>query len=122
MKFEKFKEYIEPKDVVITLPSNLKWEEYEKELEAVKDGKQVMNFKVPKLPTSTAIGNKCYICYQGNIIGWMEIVGLVSDKDFDCTTTGKNWSGNFIQRSGKFNKLETPIAMKGFQGFRYYKE
>lgn len=120
MKFEKFKEYIKPKDVVITLPSNLKWEEYEKELEAVKDGKQVMNFKVSNLPTNTAIGNKCYICYQGNIIGWMKITGLVKDTEFDCTTTDKNWKGNFIQRSGKFNKLENPIPMSGFQGFRYY--
>ena len=49
----------------------------------------------------------------------MKIVGLVKD-DFNCTTTDKHWSGNFIQRSGKFNHI-TPIPMKGFQGFRYIK-
>lgn len=110
----------EMSDILITIPSTISWPEYQKELKAVEDGSQVMNFKVSKLPVRTAVGNKCYICYGGNIIGWMKIVGLKSNENFDCTTTGKQWSGNFIQRSGVFHKLEKPIPMKGFQGFRYF--
>jgi hypothetical protein len=48
----------------------------------------------------------------------MEVVGFVEDYKFDCTTTGNNWSGNFIQRSGPFHRID-PIPMKGFRGFRY---
>ena len=105
-------------DVIITLPKTVKWEDYEKELETIKDGTQVMNFKVNHLP-KTKEGCKCYLVHDGYIRGWMTIVGLVED-DFTCTTTGKEWSGKFIQRAGQFNYID-PIPMKGFRGFRYMK-
>lgn len=104
-------------DIIITIPKTISWSEYQKELDAVRDGLQVMNFKVHNFP-KTNIGNKCYILHNGEIKGWMKIVGL-SEKEFNCTTTGKNWKGKFIQRSGPFNEIE-PIQMKGFQGFRYF--
>lgn len=116
----KLMDIINNQDIVITLPSNIKWDDYEKELKSVEDESQVLNFKVPNLPKNTSIGSKCYLCYKGNVIGWMKITGLVNN-DFTCSTTGKQWSGKFIQRSGKFNKLENPIPMKGFQGYRYKK-
>jgi len=120
MKYIKtFENMFEPQDIVITLPSTIDWNDYQKELKKVEDDSQVMNFKVSNLPTKTSIGSKCYLCYKGNIIGWMKIVGLVKN-DFDCSTTEKHWNGNFIQRSGKFNSIN-PIPMKGFQGFRYIK-
>lgn len=106
-------------DIIITLPKTVSWKQYEKELEAVKNEDQVINFKVSNLPKQSNAGDKCYLCYNGNIIGWMKITGFKSG-GFSCTTTGAWWEGNFIQRSGKFNKI-TPIPMKGFQGFRYFK-
>lgn len=105
-------------DIIITIPKSIQWKDYEKELKAVENYKQVMNFKVNNFP-KVKPGNKCYLLYNGAIIGWMEIVGL-SEKDFNCTTTGKNWKGKFIERSGPLHKI-TPIPMKGFQGFRYFK-
>lgn len=108
------------KDIVVTLPSKTKWSDYTKELNLVKDYSSVMNFKVNSLPKDTEIGNKCYLCYQGKVIGWMKIVGLI-EKEFTCTTTGKKYKGKFIVRSGPFNKIN-PIEMKGFQGFRYFSE
>jgi len=111
------RENIEPRDIIITLPKSISWDDYEKEIEAVKDGSQVMNFKVNALP-KTSKGNKCYIVHDGVIKGWMEIVGL-SKKDFTCSTTGREWKGNFIERSGPFHYID-PVPMKGFQGFRYY--
>ncbi len=104
--------------LLITLPSSIKWEDYEKELKAVEDESQVMNFKVPFLPKNTDNIKRVYLVYQGNIIGWQKFVGT-SDKPFKCTTTDKNWEGKFIQRTGTFHKIE-PIPCKGFQGFRYY--
>jgi len=107
-------------NIVITIPATIKWEDYQKELDLVKDYSNVMNFKVPNLPKLTNAGNKCYLCYNGNVIGWMEIVGMET-KEFTCSTTGKPFKGKFVVRSGPFNKI-TPIKMKGFQGFRYFSE
>lgn len=105
-------------DIIVTIPKSISWKDYEKELDAAKDYGQVMNFKVSNFP-KTKPGNKCYLLYDGAIIGWMEIVGL-SEKEFDCTTTGNKWKGKFVERSGPFHKID-PIPMKGFQGFRYFK-
>jgi len=106
----------ESKDIIITLPKNIKWGDYEKELEKAKNG-EIMNFKVSNFP-KTKKGNKCYICHDGYIKGYMIIYGL-EEKDFICTTTGKHWKGKFIQRTGDFYKIN-PVPYKGFQGFRYY--
>jgi len=104
--------------LLITLPSSIKWEDYEKELDAVKDESQVMNFKVPFLPKDTSKIERVYLVHQGNIVGWQKFVGT-SDTPFKCTTTDKNWEGKFLQRTGEFHKID-PIPYKGFQGFRYY--
>ena len=45
----------------------------------------------------------------------------MGEKSFDCTTTGKEWAGKFISRSGPFHKLKNPIPQEGFRGFRYVK-
>ena len=111
--------YIQPfiRDIIITVPKNIDWSDYQKEIDAVADGKQIMNFKVNNFP-KTEIGAKCYVLHDGFIRGYMIISGL-SEKEFDCTTTGKKWKGKFIERTGKFYPIK-PIAMKGFQGFRYF--
>jgi len=107
------------RDIIITVPKKISWEEYEKELNQVKDWKYIMSFKVSNFP-DTGKGKKCYIVHDGFIKGWMIITGM-KEKKFTCQTTGKEWAGKFIERSGPFNYLKTPIEMKGFQGFRYVK-
>lgn len=114
---EKIREKLMGKDIIVTLPKNILWSDYEKELATVKNGDSVMNFKVNHFP-KTNIGNKCYVVHNGIIKGWMKIVGM-KEKDFECSTTGRKWSGKFIERSGPFHTME-PIQMKGFQGFRYF--
>lgn len=108
-------------DIIVTLPASIKWEDYQKELDLVSDWSHHLNFSVGKLPKNVNIGDKCYILYKGFIIGWHKIIALES-KQFICTTTGKEWCGNFILRSGPLNKINKEIKMKGFQGFRYLKE
>jgi hypothetical protein len=105
-------------DIIITLPSNITWKDYERELNDVKNGKSVLNFKVNNFPKLSKVGDKCYLNYKGNIIGWMYITGL-SEKEFTCSITGKKWDGKFIERSGPFYSID-PIPMKGFRGFRYF--
>ncbi len=116
---EEIDKMFKTKGIIITVPKSIKWEDYEKELKAVEDYSQVMNYKVPTIPKDIDDIKRCYVVYDGFIRGWQEVVGHETGKEFDCTTTGKNWKGNFIQRSGPFHKIE-PIPMKGFMGWRYY--
>lgn len=104
------------RDIIVTVPKSVRWEDYEKELAEVEKGGTI-NFKVGNFP-NTDVGCKCYLCHDGFVKGDMMICGM-SEKDFTCTTTGKKWKGKFIERSGTFYPLENPYAMKGFQGFRY---
>lgn len=105
--------------IIITLPASVKWEDYEKELNNVKNYTHTLNFKVHNFPKGIKNGDKCYLVHKGFIKGWMEIVGF-SEKDFECTTTGKSWKGKFIERSGPFHYLTEKLPMTGFQGFRYF--
>lgn len=106
-------------DIVITIPKKIKWEDYKKELEAVADGSQMMLFKVPFKPKHYLIGGRCYVCYNGRIVGWMKIVDVIYRDGFTCSTTGTIWSeGWYICRSGEFHYID-PIPMKGFRGIRY---
>lgn len=104
--------------LLITLPSSIEWNDYEKELNVIEDESQVINFKVPFLLKNAHNIKRVYLVHKGYIVGWQKFVGT-SDKPFKCSTTSKNWEGKFIQRTGPFHKIE-PIACKGFQGFRYY--
>ena len=107
-------------DIIITIPKNIRWEDYLKEIATVQDGEQQMMFKVPHTPKQADIGNRCYLCYQGKIAGFMHISWIGYNPGFDCTTTGIHWdAGNYIARSGLFYKAQEDIDYKGFQGFRY---
>lgn len=106
--------------ICITIPKTINWDEYKKELDAVADWSQVMNFKVNNFPKNLKPGSRVYLCYNGQIIGWQTFVGFYVG-EFNCTTTGKDWKGGFIQRSGPFHYLKQPTPCKGFQGFRYIK-
>lgn len=107
-------------DIIITIPKNIRWEDYMKEIAAVRDGNQQMMFKVHHLPQRTNIGDRCYLCYNGKITGYMLVNWIGYNPGFNCTTTGNYWEpGNYIARSGSFHKACTDIEYKGFQGFRY---
>lgn len=107
------------RSIIVTLPASVEWSDYEKEINKVADGSNVMNFKVHSFPKGIKKGDKCYLTHRGFVKGWMEIVGF-SEKSFDCNTTGKSWTGKFIERSGKFHYLDKTIPYKGFQGYRYF--
>lgn len=112
---------MDERNIIITLPSNIEWNDYQKELDAVRDGKSVLNFKVPFLPKEDMRNRikKCYLVYRGYIIGWQRVCGFIEDGSFNCDVTGKRWEGNFIQRTGEFHRLDTPVEMKGFRGWKY---
>lgn len=107
------------RDIVITLPQEIEWADYQRELDAVADWGGVLNFKVANLPCEEVIDGKCYIVWRGFVRGWMQIVGF-GERVFTCEVTRKVWSGKFIKRSGPFHRLEEPLEMRGFQGWRYF--
>lgn len=108
-------------DWVVTVPKTTKWSDYEKELAAVADGSQVMNYRTRYIPKEMKVGHRCFIVHDGKVRGWMPIVGLVErEESWQCLTTGKWWEpGKYIQRSGKFTPVDGP-DMKGFRGIRKY--
>lgn len=106
---------------VITLPKTISWQDYEKELEYVKSGHNVMNFRVPNIPKNLAKGDKCYLVWNGQIRGYMYIVGTIKSDGFKCDTTGVIWpKGNYIQRSGNFYYINNGEKMQGFRGIKKY--
>lgn len=114
-----YEKFLENYDIIVTIPSTIKWEDYEKELIDAQQNNYVLNFKVNSFPKYTKKGNKCYLVHNNYMVGWLYVIGF-EEKEFTCQTTGKKWKGKFILRSPKFNKIE-PIYMKGFRGFRYLK-
>ena len=105
--------------IVITIPKSIKWTDYEKELSAVEDESQEMHYKIPTLPKDVNVGDRCYLCHDGYIKGWMKISHIGKLDGFECTTTGKDWSeGYYVSRTGPFHYLKNPIPMKGFMGYR----
>ena len=105
--------------IVITIPKKIKWEDYEKELKVVEDENHEMNYRLPTLPKDVNIGDRCYICHNGFIKGWMKISNIGEKTGFICTTTGQDWyDGIYVSRTGKFHYLKEPVPMKGFMGYR----
>lgn len=110
-------------DIIITIPGNILWEDYLKEIHNVQDGDEMMLFRVPVLPKKANPGDRCYLCYHGSIVGFMNITWMGHLDGFECTTTGACWDvGNYIGRNGSFYQPEDNIPYKGFQGFRYAPE
>ena len=107
-------------NIMITLPQKVKWADYEQELAAVADGQNWLNFRVPSLPKYLKQRAKCFLVHRGFVVGWMYVCGLLDSDGFTCTTTGAYWTpGKYVQRSGPFYFLATPIVQKGFQGWHY---
>lgn len=105
--------------LLLTIPKNIKWEDYLKELEEVKDGSSEINYKVSSKPSKVNIGDKCFICHNGFIKGWM-IISNISQKQFKCSTSGKDWDyAWYVSRSGQFYSLQKEIHQKGFMGYKY---
>lgn len=106
-------------NIIITIPKSIKWEDYQKELKAVEDESQEMNYKISTCPKDVHVGDRCYLVYDGYIRGWMKISNIGKKDEFVCTTTGSYWKeGYYVSRTGKFHPLKNPIPMKGFMGYR----
>jgi hypothetical protein len=107
-------------DWVITIPKTIKWEDYQKEIDAVKDGRRAMRYRLP-FRINANKGDRCFVVWNGKVRGWMEIIRSFSSPNmFVCGTTGKAWPpGYYLERSGPFHSVDGP-EMKGFRGVRRF--
>ena len=109
-------------DICITIPKTVAWGEYQKELDAVKDGTAELNYRVPFKPNADTF-DRCYLCHDGEIKGWMYITRVAHREGFTCTVTGKYWPDSwYVARSGSFHELKNKPKLKGFRGIRYVNE
>lgn len=111
------------KSWVITIPKTVSWEDYQKELAAVADQSQVLNYRVRFAPKLMQKGDKMFVVHDGVVRGYQ----LVHDikhwpSGFVCQTTQARWEpGVYIQRTGIFHRI-APIQMLGFRGVRQFDE
>jgi len=109
-------------DWIITIPKTISWEDYVKELDAVKDFNQEMNYKLPFKPKELIAGDRCFVTWNGKVRGWMFITKVSRKDAFTCSTTGKEWpAGWYISRSGPFTYVEATDFL-GFRGIRKYEK
>lgn len=55
-------------DWIITLPKTIKWEDYKKELDACRDGKTLMNYRLPRRVYAEE-GDRCFVTWFGIVRG-----------------------------------------------------
>jgi len=109
-------------DWIITIPKTVSWDTYQQELDAARDWKVVLNYRTRYFPKEMTRGDRCFIVHDGQVRGWMEVVGLDETKGFTCRTTGIEWpAGKYIQRSGPFHPV-SGVEMQGFRGIRKYEK
>lgn len=110
-------------DWLITVPKTIDWDDYCKEMRLVEDDSHVMNYRVHYFPQEMQAGDRCFICHEGKVRGWMRIVGMENARTaWKCSTTGRPWpAGKYIQRSGPFHEVDGP-KITGFRGIRKYVE
>ena len=68
----------------ITLPRDISWEDYKKELKTVESGEQEMLFRLSGHPKKVGTGDRCYVCHRGFIIGWIGIL-YITFKSYPLT-------------------------------------
>jgi len=105
-------------DIVVTIPKreaqNIARED---EFVAQMQGHAVQFWSIHNKPKNLIVGDRVYFVENGYITCYHIFIGYVYDPV--CEVTGRLWSGlNLLLRCPQV-KLENPVPMKGFQGFRY---
>lgn len=108
-------------DLVVTWPKTKPLETYLAELEkAATDGLQI-NFRVPSRPAPV---ERCYMVYDGEVRGWNRVLSVEHRGEREVARVESDafagfWpAGWYVVRDPVWTPV-TPMAMKGFQGYRY---
>jgi len=56
---------------ILTIPKTIPWSHYQKELNAVANGRSIMNYKTRYFPKEMKNGDRCYLVHEGLLeAGW----------------------------------------------------
>ena len=109
------------KIIVVTIPKRIMLQTVINEILMINNFEdQIGNHKIGRNKPQAADIEGVGFVHDGELKYLADYIQTIEIEDgFDCTTTGKHWDqGNYIQFEN-VRKLETKIALKGFQGFRY---
>lgn len=109
-------------DLVVTWPKSKPLETYLAELEKAVTDRLQINFRVPSRPAPV---ERCYMVYDGEVRGWNRVLSVEHRGEREVTRVESDafagfWpAGWYVVRDPAWTAVTTPMAMKGFQGYRY---
>lgn len=107
-------------DIIVTIPKK-EYDNIEKEDIFVKQNENnvIQYWSMKRKPKNFNIGDNVYFVMNGKLIGYHECIGV--EDDAECEVTNRIWDGFNLVLKCPMIELEKEIPMKGFQGFRYFK-
>lgn len=86
------------------------------------DGQTVQKkWRVRHIPKDIILGkSRIYFLWKNRVRGSLLISYTLLNHVFVCSTTGKEWAGNFLVCDGPWRPLHPELSMRGFQGWRYF--
>ena len=112
-------------DIIITMPDTEKEgiDNLIKHYYQSKEERELIYYRVSKLPKDLKIGDKCYIISNGEIIGFHIVKELkfVNEEEASNLSDGDWREGHYVIREAQtFQELKPRVKATGFQGFRYF--
>ncbi len=108
------------KDILVTTPKSEMQSAKSEAEQCLKNGGGFYFRHFSTCPKQLEVGSKIFYVEDGHIRGF-GVVDKIEHGPKVCETTGKSWGDGIcammLAESWKWIK---PIAMKGFQGYRYY--
>lgn len=80
--------------------------------------------RMKKVPQNLELGDKVFYCEDGYVRGFCILGGIDwGEQPAVCAVTMRDWGdgAQLIMRADSWQWIK-PIPMKGFQGFRYFKQ
>lgn len=112
------------RDLILTWPKSRPLASYLRELQGAKERSEVINFRVSGRPNVSA-GSRCYMVHDGAVRGWSAIIAVAHRGPREVRRVASDdrsgfWpEGWYVVRDPTWFPLRDPVAMQGFQGFRY---
>jgi len=112
-------------NIVITWPKTRALGSYLAELAKAEERGHVAYYRLSSRP-DVKEGDRCYHVHDGKVRGYLSVLGMTEfpldgHAPID-NVTGKHFQpGIYVERHPHWFAIN-PVPMRGFQGFRYYRE
>lgn len=109
-------------NIVVTWPKSRSLGSYLSELAKADRSGRVAYYRVSRRP-DVQEGDRCYHVHTGYVRGYLIVMGIreMPGNVIDEVTGQPFKPGIYVERHPAWFAIP-PVAMKGFQGFRYYQE